>query len=282
MKILHLDSGREMRGGQWQALRLHRGLLAAGHESLLLTRKGSPLADMARREGLPVGVMGSLWSGFDLVHAHDARSHTRAALFARIPLVVSRRVAFPVSRSLVSRWKYSRPRLFIAISRHVALQLPEGSKAVVVYDGVPVPEEPARGDDILIPETSDPEKGMSLALASAKLAGINVKRSGDLDRDLTCAKAMIYLTHAEGLGSGILLAMAHGVTVIASNVGGIPELIRDGENGILVQNEVNAVAAALQRLDPKLGAAARDTVVGRFTEARMVSDTIAAYESVLA
>lgn len=27
MRILHLDSGREMRGGQWQALRLHRGLI---------------------------------------------------------------------------------------------------------------------------------------------------------------------------------------------------------------------------------------------------------------
>jgi hypothetical protein len=282
MKILHLDSGREMRGGQWQALRLHRGLLAAGHESLLLTRKDSPLSDKARREGLPVGVIGSVWRGFDLVHAHDARSHTRSALFARMPLVVSRRVAFPVSRSLVSRWKYSRPRLYIAISRHVAEQLPAGKETVVVYDGVPVPDEPARGEDILIPETRDPEKGMALAIESAKLAGINVKKSDDLDRDLPRAKAMIYLTQSEGLGSGILLAMAHGVTVIASNVGGIPELIRDGENGILVQNEANAVAAALQRLDPKLGQAARDTVIGRFTEARMVSDTIAAYESVLA
>ena len=34
MKVLHLDSGREMRGGQWQVLRLHEALLAAGHESL--------------------------------------------------------------------------------------------------------------------------------------------------------------------------------------------------------------------------------------------------------
>ena len=280
MKILHLDSGREMRGGQWQALRLHRGLLAAGHESLLLTRKGSPLSEMARHEGLPVGVIGSVWRGFDLVHAHDAHSHTLAALFARMPLVVSRRVAFPVSRSLLSGWKYSRPRLFIAISQHVALQLPAGKKTVVVYDGVAVPEEPARGNDILIPETNDPEKGMALAIESAKLAGVTARKSDNLERDLPGAKAMIYLTRSEGLGSGILLAMAHGVTVIASNVGGIPELIRDGENGILVQNEANAVAAALQRLDPRLGLAARTTVIAHFTEQRMVNDTIAAYGSV--
>ena len=53
-------------------------------------------------------------------------------------------------------------------------------------------------------------------------------------RDLPHARAMIYLTQSEGLGSGILLAMAHGVTVIASNTGGIPEMIENGVNGILV------------------------------------------------
>ena len=73
MKILHLDSGREMRGGQWQVLRLHRGLLAAGYDSLLQARPRSPLAETARREGLPVSASGSTpWNGFDIVHAHDA------------------------------------------------------------------------------------------------------------------------------------------------------------------------------------------------------------------
>ena len=33
MRILHLDAGKEMRGGQWQALRLIEGLAAAGVES---------------------------------------------------------------------------------------------------------------------------------------------------------------------------------------------------------------------------------------------------------
>ena len=43
MRILHLDSGREMRGGQWQALRLMEGLAAAGVDQTLLARAGSPL-----------------------------------------------------------------------------------------------------------------------------------------------------------------------------------------------------------------------------------------------
>ena len=125
MRILHLDSGREMRGGQWQALRLHRGLVERGHESLLLAREGSPLLAAAQRAKLPCDVLLSVAAakssrGFDLVHAHDARSHTIGALFARAPLVVSRRVAFPVRDSALSRWKYRRAGLFLAVSRHVA------------------------------------------------------------------------------------------------------------------------------------------------------------------
>jgi Glycosyl transferases group 1/Glycosyltransferase Family 4 len=290
MKILHLDSGREMRGGQWQALRLHRGLLARGHESLLLTRKESPLAEIARREGLPVGELGSVWRGFDIVHAHDAHSHTRAALFARAPLVVSRRVAFPAKRSVASRWKYQRPGLFLAISEYVAQQLRnagvEDNRIAVVYDGVPVPAEPGSGDAILIPRTSDPEKGMALARAAARIAGVEVVISDNLELYLPKAGALLYLSRAEGLGSGILLAMAYGVAVIASNVGGIPEIIEDGVNGILVPNEANSIAEALRRLSPELrlsmGRAARATVIDRFTEARMVDSTIAVYRRVLA
>lgn len=289
MRILHLDSGREMRGGQWQALRLHRGLLAAGHESLLLARAGSPLLDVAARENLPCEALrplrlGLLSRGFDLVHAHDARSHTLGAAFARATLVVSRRVAFPVGDSRVSRWKYRGPALFIAVSCHVASRLRDAgvdeARIAVVYDGVPVPSEPARGDAILVPYTLDPEKGMALAMQAAEAAGVNAQVSTDLAADLPRARALIYLTRSEGLGSGILLAMAYGVTVVASDVGGIPELIRSGENGILVPNDATAIARALGSLDPALGRAARATVIEGFSEQRMVDATLAAYSRV--
>jgi hypothetical protein len=290
MKILHLDTGRQMRGGQWQALRLHRGLLARGHESLLLTRRGSPLGDAAMQEGLPVGVIGSVWSGFDVVHAHDARSHTWGAIRARAPLVVSRRVGFPVKDSVLSRWKYRRPKLFLAISEYVARQLIDAGVAedriAVVYDGVPVPAVPADGNALLIPATSDPEKGMALAREAARIAGVEARISCNLEEDLPHAGVLVYITRSEGLGSGILLAMAHGVAVIASNVGGIPEIIEDGVNGILVPNEANSIADALRRLTPamrhSMGSAARATVLERFTEDRMVESTIAAYRRVLA
>jgi hypothetical protein len=285
MRILHLDSGREMRGGQWQVLRLHRGLLDAGHESMLMAREASPLMREACSAGLPCVKLRPFWGSFDLVHAHDSRSHTMAAILASCPVVVSRRVAFPIR----SVWKYRRADLILAVSKYVAAELREAgideSRIQVVYDGVPVPEQAAHGESILIPDTSDPAKGMALAEEGARLAGVAVTRSCDLPADLPRAKALIYISYSEGLGSGILLAMAHGVTVIASNVGGIPELIRN-ETGLLVQNEAKSIAEAIRRIQtfngPSMGMAARAMVMERFSEARMVADTISAYQRVLA
>ncbi len=278
-----------MRGGQWQALRLHSGLLARCHESLLLARAESPLLATARQANLPCGVLrpshiAGLSRDFDVVHAHDARSHTIGAFFARAPLVVSRRVAFQVHDSALSRWKYGRAGLFLAVSRHVAIELTragvDDKRIAVVYDGVPVPPEAAYGNAILAPRTPDPRKGMALAREAARLAGVEIEMSANLEADLPRARALVYLTHSEGLGSGILLGMAYGVTVIASRVGGIPELIDDGVNGILVPNEPGAVAGSFSRIDPALGQAARATVIERFTEDRMVEATLAAYKQV--
>jgi L-malate glycosyltransferase len=294
MRVLHLDSGREMRGGQWQVLRLHRGLTEAGHESVLLAREASPLLEIARQWGLQCDVLrplrlALLTRRFDLVHAHDARSHTLGAIFARPPLIVSRRVAFSVRRSLVSKWKYKRPALFLAISEHVAGRLKEagvsGDRIAVVYDGVPVPPHPSEGYAFLTPYTEDPAKGMALAGEAAKLAGLTLEYSRNLEADLSRARVFLYLSRSEGLGSGILLAMACGVTVIASNVGGIPELIRNGVNGILVPNEPAAIAQVLTDLssgsDRQFGHAARQTVLERFTEQHMLQATLAAYSRIL-
>ena len=58
MRILHLDAGREMRGGQWQVLRLIEGLAAAGVESTLLAREDAPLYAAARKLGWRVQPLG--------------------------------------------------------------------------------------------------------------------------------------------------------------------------------------------------------------------------------
>jgi len=70
----------------------------------------------------------------------------------------------------------------------------------------------------------------------------------------------------------LLEAMAAGCPVISTSVGGIPDLIADGVNGLLVApGDRDALALALHRLlidrelAERLGAVARDTIRRRFT-----------------
>ena len=287
MRILHLDSGREMRGGQWQVLRLMEGLAAAGVEQTLLARAGSPLFRTARDGGWRVEPLG-LWRAVflsrrhDLIHAHDARGHTLGLFAPACPLLVSRRVAFPVR----SRWKYRRPKRYLAISEFVKSVLISGGvpaeKIAVVYDGVPTLER-AQGTDIVSPA----RKSGALTEQAARLAGVTLKLSSDLQRDLAHAALCVYVTESEGLGSGALLAMSAGVPVIASRVGGLPEIIRHGENGMLVDNEPQSIAAAIRQLTDngdlarRMGEAARSTVLKKFTVDRMVRRTMEVYSEVI-
>jgi len=295
MRILHLDSGREMRGGQWQALRLIEGLAAAGVEQTLLARAGSPLFQAALSGGWRVEPLGlaraaMLAGRHDLIHAHDAHGHTVGAIAAiagRRPLVVSRRVVFAVR----SRWKYSRAQRYLAVSEFVKSVLMAGGvpeeRISVVYDGVPILEQ-AEGPDVVAPaNANDPRKGAPLAMEAARLAGVALKFSTDLERDLRRAAIFVYITHSEGLGSGALLAMGAGVPVVASRTGGLPEAIRHGENGMLVENDAASIAAAIHQLMAdcdlarRLGAAARRTVLEKFTVDHMVRRTMQLYSQVL-
>jgi hypothetical protein len=233
MRILMLDSGPTMRGGQWQALRLAEGLAQAGHAVTFLAADHSPCFENAQRMGLEpehltAAAVRRISRQVDLTHAHDAHSHTLAALLSAAPVIVSRRVSFPI-RGGLSRWKYARARHFIAVSNHVKCVLMAGGvkaeKISVVYDGVPLLSPATATERIVMPASQDPQKGTALALEAAHLAGMSPQLSTDLERDLPGAGVFVYITHSEGLGSAILLAMSAGVPVVASNVGGIPEIV---------------------------------------------------------
>ena len=73
--------------------------------------------------------------------------------------------------------------------------------------------------------------------------------------DLKQADSFVYLTEAEGLGSAILLAMAYGVPVVASRIGGIPEIVEHGVTGLLADNRVEDVSSEIRRLTSDRGLA---------------------------
>src|SRR6185436_7411103 len=94
--------------------------------------------------------------------------------------------------------------------------------------------------------------------------------------------------HREGFGIACAEAMAHGRPVVASNVGGLRDLVVDGETGVLVPpGDVAALRAALERLlaDPelrlRLGAAARERARSEFSWDRAVRLTRDAYAAAL-
>jgi glycosyltransferase involved in cell wall biosynthesis len=253
-----------------------------------MTPAGSPLAHAAAAEGLSVREANLhrflAWrEPVDIVHAHDAKSHTWAVIVKRWPVVVSRRVAFAVKRSPVSWWKYRRAQRYLAVSNFVRQRLLDAgideSKIRVVPDGAPMldPEPPQH--TILAPASSDPAKGGDLI----RRLGVNVVLSRDLQRDLPGSKMFLYLTREEGLGSAVLLAMSAGVPVIASNVGGLPEIVVHGVTGLLTANELPAIRdkiAVLDR-DPELAArlaqTARRRFLREFTLDHLADRTTAAY-----
>jgi glycosyltransferase involved in cell wall biosynthesis len=297
MRVLHIDTGREMRGGQWQVLYLLEGLRAQGHETVLLARPSAVLYTAARQKGFDVrparpAVLMRLSARMDLVHAHDAHAHSMAALLARAPLVVSRRVAFPVRSGLVSRWKYRRAAHFIAVSEFVKSRLIEagisGERISIVYDGVPIGRCAAGGNRVVAPATEDPRKGTDLLKRAAAEAGLSIHFSTSLTEDLVRdAAVFVYITHEEGLGSAVLLAMASGVPVVASRVGGLPEAVVHGETGLLVENTPESIAAAVRRLLENraeacaMAAAARRRAEALFGVQSMAGGTLQVYHRVL-
>lgn len=305
MRLLHIDTGREMRGGQRQVLLLMRGLRDAGHDCMLLARATSPLwaaansADFVVREAC----LSAVWResrDATLVHAHDAGAHTLAAVASRSRFVVSRRVAFAVGRSILSRWKYRRATRYLAVSRFVAGEIEAAGiarqKIDVVYDAVETPiEADAWSEENLATEnlavalgTNDPQKGKDLVERAAEIAGIAVRFSKDLMHDLRAASMFVYITRSEGLGSAALLAMGMGIPVIASRVGGLPEIVEDGVTGLLVENDAQEIARAMRRMlqEPELRnaliAQAKKMVAERFTKEQLVAETLRSYGRALA
>ena len=96
-------------------------------------------------------------------------------------------------------------------------------------------------------------------------------------------------TRTEGVPQALLQAFATGVPVVASRIGGIPEVVTDGETGLLVESDsVPALVAAIGRVldDPDASArrarAARALVEAHFSHARSIDRLLDLYEELLA
>jgi glycosyltransferase involved in cell wall biosynthesis len=105
---------------------------------------------------------------------------------------------------------------------------------------------------------------------------------------LRSANCFVLPSYVEGMPMSMLEAMAHGMAVIATKVGAIPEVVTDGREGFLVElGDVSALADRMVRLDAdpdlraRMGQAAWQRVAAEFGLDRMVEKVMSVYREVL-
>jgi glycosyltransferase involved in cell wall biosynthesis len=100
--------------------------------------------------------------------------------------------------------------------------------------------------------------------------------------------ALVLTSGNEGTPVSAIEALAAGRPVVATSVGGVPDVVRDGEDGLLVDlGDVDGLAERLARLAAdaelreRMGAAGRERVLSRYAVDRLVDDIDRLYRSLL-
>lgn len=88
----------------------------------------------------------------------------------------------------------------------------------------------------------------------------------DVDAILAGCDVFVHPSLDDAFPTVLLEAMAAGLPVVASRVGGIPEIVDDGVTGLLVPpGDAGALASALRKVDPRMGIAARERARSAFS-----------------
>ena len=353
LNVLHLNTERSWRGGEWQTLLLARALSDRGVRCSIGCRRGGPLAQHAtENQLLTVPLDGDVVRifvelvlaarGFDLIHCHTGRAHSLAAVTApwhRKPVIVTRHIELRPPTTWFNRFKFRNAAAVVGVSEAVTAQLrswgvPEAKLKMIPYGVPPLKTDAQRADEFrqrlgiaagqrvvgTIGALVD-HKGHEVLLRAAQrvarrrsdvrfvivgegerrpvliklrdemgLRGV-VEFAGYVPEAAECLPAFQVFalsSKMEGLPNVILEAFGAGVPVAATAASGTPQLVRDGETGLLVPvGDDAALAEAILRLlnDPALAqrvaAAARERVETEFTLERMANRYLGVYEEVL-
>jgi len=252
---------------------------------------------------------------FDIIHDHWEYSTAPFSKFFRPPIVST--IHSPLTEENTIIYKKFPNVHYVAISDNQKKSAPGLHIAKRIYNGIDIARYRfnARPKDYLLwLSLIAPDKGLSDAIEIAKLAGEKLviagpifPRSADyfeyrikplIDgkqiqfvgvadfkkkvRLLREAKGLLFpiFQRQEPFGLVVIEAMACGTPVIAARSGAMPELIKDGETGFLVDTKEEAVRA-LKNLHAISRQRCREHVVENFSMQTMVDNYEQLYKKIL-
>ncbi|MEO7916362.1 MAG: glycosyltransferase family 4 protein [Dokdonella sp.] len=244
---------------QWQ---LKRWILSRADAVVSNSLAGAEVA--AHRTGYSLDRIDIIPNGIDIADLINASQRDSARRLHGLP--VSRPVALFVGRLVVEK---NLPLLLDAMAR---LEVAERPLLLIAGDG---PLAQLLDEQIALLELAD-----------------DVQRLGERSDTrwlMQLADFLVLPSREEGLSNVILEAMAARAAVLASDVGGNPELVEHGRTGLLfASDDVQALAANLQLLSTdlealgRLGASARDHAQCHYSVAALVDRTQSVYVRLLA
>ncbi|HTS18349.1 MAG TPA: glycosyltransferase [Verrucomicrobiae bacterium] len=353
LNVLHLNTERTWRGGEWQTLLLARALSEHGVRCSIGCRRGGALAERAAESRLPIVPLSGdtvrtfvelarAARDFDLVHCHTGRAHSLAAVTAplhRKPVIVTRHIELRPPTTWFNRFKFGTAAAVVGVSEAVTAQLrswgvPQAKLKMIPYGVPPLQTDARRAEELrqrlgitpsqkvvgTIGALVDHKDHEVLLRAAQRVARqrpnvrfvivgegerkpVLLKLRSDLGLDgvvefagyvteaaecLPAFQVFALSSNMEGLPNVILEAFGAGVPVAATAASGTPQLVRDGETGLLVSvgDDAGLAGAVLRLLNEpalaqRVAAAARRYVETEFTLERMADRYRGLYEEVL-
>ena len=287
-ELLHLHSA--MRGSFWRkaiylgvgrafgvpvVFHVHGSEIKAFHESL--GPAGRALFAAALRRADVVVVLSASWRDFILSAVPDARVEI---VFNTVPIPAIHAQQVPAPEGHTLRLSFlgfvgERKGIFDLVD--VLAALPDAAQGKIRLNVAGNGELDRLGQLL---------RGSAVRAEVAVLGWVDAQAR---ERLLLDTDVFVLPSYNEGLPMALLEAMAQGVPVISTTVGGIPELVRDGQEGILVQaGDKAALGNAILRLlespalRTEMGAAARRRVVEQFSPQAALAKLEGIYRRALA
>lgn len=264
-------------------------------------------------ELLNMGVVYDLQGAFDIIHDHRVPMSLPVANIATTPVIATMHGPFtPENRRL---FEMLNRVPIVSISESQAKSLPTLNHAGTVYNGLPLAHYPfgeTFGEYLLFVGRLSMEKGAHIAIRvaqeldmplvlAAKLDAVDmpyfneyiaprlserIRWIGEVDEEernslMAAARCMLHpITWREPFGLVLIEAMACGCPVVAFGRGSIPEVVKEGVGGFVVEDTGDMIAAVegIERIDR---AACRAYALSTFNERRMTDGYEALYRAIL-